>query len=125
MKTHVNPAFSKISFLLFHDNDDDIQINADVLPASANDLAQAADELSKWPNPPSGSAQSTLVFREYAEALRSDARNLVAALHAPQRDSAIRVFEALRKKCDSCHHFFRYDESANLELRPKIAGATR
>jgi hypothetical protein len=122
MKTQVNPPFSKISFLLFHDGDDETAaINRDVLPASASELALAADRLSKWPDPPSGSDQSTLVFREYAQSLRNDAVRMVEALKDPHRDTAARVFESLRKKCDSCHHFFRYDESANLEQHSKSA----
>lgn len=121
MKTHVNPPFSKISFLLFHDGDDGIAIGPDVLPASAAELARAADRLSKWPDPPTGSAESTLVFREYAESLKGDALNLSEALRSPQRTGAIKVFESLRKKCDSCHHFFRYDESVNLGKQLKVA----
>lgn len=122
MKTYVNPPFSKISFLLFHGEADEAAgINSDVLPASANELAQAADRLSKWPELPSGSTQSTLVFHEYASALRNDALHLIEALKKPQRDAAARIFESLRKKCDSCHHFFRYDESANLEQRSDVA----
>jgi hypothetical protein len=124
MKTHINPPFSKISFLLFHgEADETAGINPDVLPASANELAQAAERLSKWPQPPSGSTQSTLVFHEYASALRNDAVRLIEALKSPQRDAAARVFESLRKKCDSCHHFFRYDESANRENRSKLAAS--
>jgi hypothetical protein len=123
MKTYVNPPFSKISFLLFHSEADETAgISPEVLPASASELAQAADRLSKWADLPSGSTQSTLVFHEYATALRNDALRLIEALKSPQRDAAARVFESLRKKCDSCHHFFRYDESANLEHRSKLAG---
>lgn len=122
MKTHVNPPFSKISFLLFHEGEDEASgINPDVLPASAAELARAAERLSMWPDPPSGSDQSTLVFREYAQSLKNDAARMVEALKSPRRDSAISVFESLRKKCDSCHHFFRYDESANLQQPPKLA----
>jgi hypothetical protein len=121
MKTYVNPPFSKISFLLFHDGDDDSELDASQLPASASALAQAAERLSKWPEIPGDSAQGKLVFTEYAEALNNDARNLVNALRDGKPDITIKAFESLRKKCDACHHFFRYDETSTQGVRP-VAG---
>jgi hypothetical protein len=115
MKTHMNPPFSKISFLLFHDDEGDAEITADELPTSADDLAKTAERLAQWQDLPGGSPESKLVFAEYAEALKTDAINLIDALHSDQPDTAIKVFESLRKKCDSCHHFFRFDESMSLE----------
>ncbi|MEO7731895.1 MAG: hypothetical protein ABIY55_13040, partial [Kofleriaceae bacterium] len=40
MRTRVNPAFSKISFLLFHDDERDQEVGPSVLPESANELAR-------------------------------------------------------------------------------------
>ena len=114
MKTYMNPPFSKISFLLFHDGDGDSEIDAAQLPASANDLAKTADRLTQWSDLPGESPQSKQVFSEYATALKADTINLVNALREAQPDSAIKVFESLRKKCDSCHHFFRYDETSSV-----------
>ncbi len=117
MKTRVNPSFSKISFLLFHEEDSDTEVDPAALPASANDLASAAERLSKWPNLPAESEQSKLVFDEYAESLKSDAVKLVESLHGKQLDNARKIFESLHRKCDACHHFFRYDQTPVLDPR--------
>ncbi|TMQ05598.1 MAG: cytochrome c [Deltaproteobacteria bacterium] len=117
MKTRVNPSFSKISFLLFHEEDSETDVDPTALPASAAELARAAERLTKWPELPGESEQSKLVFTEYADSLRSDAVKLVEALHGNQRDSARKVFESLHRKCDACHHFFRYDQSSVLDQR--------
>ncbi|HEU4729247.1 MAG TPA: hypothetical protein VFT22_15195 [Kofleriaceae bacterium] len=117
MKAHVNPSFSKISFLLFHDGEGDDELDPAELPASASALAQAAEQLSKWPDVPGDSPQSKQVFIEYAEALNNDARNLVNALRSDRPGLTVKVFESLRKRCDSCHHFFRYDETTTRDPR--------
>lgn len=111
MKTHVNPSFSKISFLLFHDEDGDTELDPTMLPTSADELARSADLLSKWSELPGESEQSKLVFEEYAESLKTDAVKLVDALRGKQLENARKVFESLHRKCDACHHFFRYDQS--------------
>ena len=115
MKTRVNPSFSKISFLLFHEEDSETDIDPAALPASADELARAADQLGKWPELPGESEQSKLVFHEYADSLKADAIKLVQALRANQGDNARKAFESLHRKCDACHHFFRYDQSSVTE----------
>lgn len=117
MKTRVNPSFSKISFLLFHDEDSDTEIDPAALPASAAELASAAERLSKWTNLPGESEQSKQVFDEYAESLKTDAVKLVESLRGKQLDNARKTFESLHRKCDACHHFFRYDQSSVLDTR--------
>jgi cytochrome c556 len=117
MKTRVNPSFSKISFLLFHDEDSDTDVDPGALPASAAELASAAERLSKWANLPGESEQSKLVFDEYAESLKTDAVKLVDSLRGKQLDNARKLFESLHRKCDACHHFFRYDQSSVLDTR--------
>jgi cytochrome c556 len=117
MKSRVNPSFSKISFLLFHDEDSATEIDPAALPASADELARAAERLGKWPELPGESEQSKLVFAEYADSLKVDAVKLVEALHGKQWDNARKVFESLHRKCDACHHFFRYDQSPVLDSR--------
>lgn len=117
MKTRVNPSFSKISFLLFHDEDSDTEIDPSALPASAAELASAAEKLGKWTNLPGESEQSKLVFDEYADSLRADAVKLVDSLRGKQLDNARKIFESLHRKCDACHHFFRYDQSTVLDTR--------
>jgi cytochrome c556 len=117
MKTRINPSFSKISFLLFHDEDSDTEIDPAALPASVGELASAAEKLSKWPNLPAESEQSKQVFDEYAESLKTDAVKLVESLRGKQLDGARKIFESLHRKCDACHHFFRYDQSSVLDTR--------
>ena len=120
MKTRVNPSFSKISFLLFHEEDSDTEIDPAALPASAAELARAAEQLGKWPELPGESEQSKQVFSEYAESLRIDAVKLVDVLRGGQRDNASKIFESLHRKCDACHHFFRYDQSSVLDARGQV-----
>jgi cytochrome c556 len=117
MKTRVNPSFSKISFLLFHDEDSDTEIDPTALPASAAELASAAERLGKWTNLPGESEQSKQVFDEYADSLKTDAVKLVESLRGKQLDNARKIFESLHRKCDACHHFFRYDQSSVLDTR--------
>ena len=113
MKNQLNPPFSKLSFLLFHVGDEGgADIDPGALPAVASELALAAEKLGEWKQPPGESEQGKLVFYEYAESLKSDAASLVGALSGNNKAGAIKVFESLRKKCDSCHHFFRFDETA-------------
>ncbi|HEY0480065.1 MAG TPA: hypothetical protein VGD37_21240 [Kofleriaceae bacterium] len=125
MKTRVNPSFSKISFLLFHEEDSETEIDPAALPASADELARAAERLGKWPQLPGESEQSKLVFAEYADSLRTDAVKLVEALHTKRIDNARKVFESLHRKCDACHHFFRYDQSSVLESPGNAANPKR
>jgi hypothetical protein len=122
MKTRINPSFSKISFLLFHEEDSATEIDPAALPASADELARAAEVLRKWPELPGESDESKLVFHEYADSLRTDAFKLIEALRGRQRDSAKKIFESLHRKCDACHHFFRYDQSSVLEAGGSGAG---
>jgi hypothetical protein len=120
MKTRMNPAFSKISFLLFHEEDSESDIDPATLPASADDLARAADMLGKWPDLPGESEQSKLVFHEYADSLKVDAGKLIQVLRANQLDNARKVFESLHRKCDSCHHFFRYDQTSVIDAHGNV-----
>jgi cytochrome c556 len=122
MKTRINPSFSKISFLLFHDEDSAEEIDPAALPASADELSRAADVLRKWPDLPAESEQSKLVFHEYADSLKTDAAKLVDALRARQADNARKVFESLHRKCDACHHFFRYDQTSVMDPHSQPPG---
>ena len=122
MKTRINPSFSKISFLLFHDEDSAEDVDPAALPASADELSRAADVLRKWPDLPAESEQSKLVFHEYADSLKTDAAKLVDALRTKQVDNARKVFESLHRKCDACHHFFRYDQTSVTDPRSQAPG---
>ena len=117
MKSRVNPSFSKISFLLFHDEDSPGDVDPAALPASAGELSRAAERLSKWTDLPGETEESRLVFTEYAAALKTDAVKLVDALRVGQREKAKAVFESLHRKCDACHHFFRYDQGSVMDTR--------
>jgi hypothetical protein len=122
MKTRVNPPFSRISFLLFHDGETDAGIDASMLPSSADELSRAAEMLGKWEDLPGESEQSKQVFHEYATSLRTDALKLVSAIRDNQWDNAAKIFESLHRKCDSCHHFFRYEQPGGSEMPARGAG---
>jgi len=90
MKTRVNPPFSKISFLLFHEGETDANIDAGTLPVSADELARAAEQLGKWTDLPGESEQSKQVFYEYATSLRTDAvGHTSTARHAASCSSGV------------------------------------
>jgi cytochrome c556 len=122
MKTRMNPPFSRISFLLFHDGETDAGIDASMLPSSADDLARTAEMLGKWVDLPGESEQSKQVFYEYATSLRTDALKLVSAIRDSQWDNAAKIFESLHRKCDSCHHFFRYEQPGGSEMPTRGPG---
>jgi cytochrome c556 len=109
MKDQVNPAFTRLSFLLFHDDDRELDLSA--FTESANELARAAGGLAAWSALPGESEQSKLVFHEYADWVKADTGRLVESLRDNQIDNARRLFESLHQKCDACHHFFRYDQA--------------
>lgn len=122
MKSLVNPPFSKISFLLFHNEDEPEEGVDPVLEIvkATNELAEASQRLADWTVPPTESAEAKTVFFEYAQNLQRDVQALQQALAAKDIARAQQVFEELRRKCDSCHHFFRYqgETSAMLGLQP-------
>jgi hypothetical protein len=123
MKTAMNPPFSKISFLLFHEGEDESELDPGQLPGNVSQLVATAERLTKWPDLPGESPQSKLVFHEYADALRNDTRVLSDAVRDSQRDAMVKAFDSLRRKCDSCHHFFRFDEETSRDPRAQPAGA--
>lgn len=112
MKSRINPPFSKLSFLLFH-QDDESELDPSMLPTAAQDLATATAKLSEWPSPYGDSGQAQQVFFEYAASLRNNAANLVQAVTANEIEAAQKIFVDLRGNCDSCHHFFRFGESSS------------
>lgn len=106
MKTKLNPPFSKLSYLLFHD---ETAGDATELAAAATAMITASEELMKWPSPPGDDEQGRLVFYEYAGTLKRDASELLDAVKANDKAAGQQQFTELRKKCDSCHHFFRWE----------------
>ncbi|NVB84087.1 MAG: cytochrome c [Kofleriaceae bacterium] len=119
MKTQVNPPFSKLSFLLFHQGDPS-ELDPSMLPAAAQELAAATTKLSEWPTPYGDSEQAQQVFFEYAASLRNNAANLAQAVTADDHDAARKNFEELRGNCDSCHHFFRFGETSSGAIEPTL-----
>lgn len=119
MKAEVNPPFSKLSFLLFHQGDPS-ELDPSMLPTAAVDLAAATTKLSEWPTPYGDSAQAQQVFFEYAASLRNNAANLAQAVSADDLELARKSFEELRGNCDSCHHFFRFGEASSAPVEPTL-----
>lgn len=117
MKTQINPPFSKLSFLLFHQGEPS-ELDPSMLPVAAEELAAATTTLSEWSTPYGDSAQAQQVFFEYAASLRNNAANLVRAVAADELESAQKIFVELRGNCDSCHHFFRFGEASSGASAP-------
>jgi cytochrome c556 len=112
MRGQVNPAFSKLSFLLFHAEAGDEPGDAAGLQGASDELARATRSLGEWSEPPVESEQAEQVFREYAGALRKESARLQAAIAANRRADAKRLFQVVQQRCDSCHHFFRRQDDA-------------
>lgn len=109
MKTVMNPPFSKLSFLLFHAEGEGGEVDPASLPATATELDAASIKLSEWPQPPGDSEQGRQVFFEYAAQLKVSSAGLVKAVGSKDLAVAQKQYEALRKVCNDCHHFFRYE----------------
>lgn len=120
MEGSVNPPFSKLSFLLFHAQDDAAPELIGMLPDASRELVGVAASLAGWNNLPTYSAQAKQVFHEYAVALHQDATKLDLAVREDRINDARMAFDDLRRKCDSCHHFFRYEEPLAAPVDPRL-----
>lgn len=118
MREHVNPAFSQLAFMLFHSEEEEggEQDVGKTLRHSSRELRKATEQLVKWDELGSYSKQAMQVFHEYAALMKTDVVKLDAAIHDDKLDDARAAFENVQRKCDSCHHFFRYEEPVGTDV---------
>lgn len=108
MKNDVNPAFSKLTFLVFHGNtmEDPAQLKAE-LTTAATVLRGAIGRLRTWTQPPTESTEGRDVFYTYANAVDASTERLVGAIDRDDQPTAAAQMRQIAKTCNSCHHFFR------------------
>ena len=117
MKNEINPAFSKLTFLIRH---------ADTMqedPASKDELQQAAlvlrgamTKLRGWATPPTESAQGREVFYTFATSVDGTTTKLFDSINLGDMRSARAQLQQIADTCNNCHHFFR------LDLRDSVVG---
>ena len=109
MKNDINPAFSRLSFLMFHG--DSVEADPAVLDLElaqhAASLRAAIARLRAWTRVPARSDEGRQVFLTYAESVDRSTDRLVQAIARGERSSAAAQLEQIADTCNSCHHFFR------------------
>ena len=109
MKNQINPAFSKLTFLVFHAEElqeDPNAVRAE-LQRFATMLRGSILELRDWKELPTQSREGRDVFFAYAQNLEFHVARLEdAAAHHQEEESADTV-EEIRQTCNHCHRFFR------------------
>jgi hypothetical protein len=119
MKNDVNPAFSKVVFLLAHADEgteDPRAVRSELEIATVN-LRTAIGKLRLWHNPPTESAEGRDVFLTYAASIDDMAGKLVDALDREDRTTALKHLEQIADTCNNCHHFFRLKIDDSVVMR--------
>jgi hypothetical protein len=120
MNEHVNPAFSKLSFLVFHaDTMEDPDAARGALASTARELAAATTQLRTWDDPPVLSREGRDVFQTYSASVDGYAQKLVAAVASGDDGASRHALEQIAETCNNCHHFFR------LKIEDSVVGAPR
>ncbi len=111
MKEQINPAFTKLSFLVFRG--DQMEQPAEVVNAeivrNARLLGSGTSRLRDWSDPPTETAEAREVFLTYAASVDKTALQLVDAAGRKDATAMATAMEQIAKTCNSCHHFFRLD----------------
>lgn len=118
MKDQINPAFSKLSFLVFHGDDmgEDQAALKTELQSLAAGLRESIGRLRVWQHPPTESKEGKDVFLTYANSIDRMAVELELAIKADDDRAAAVSLEQIAKTCNNCHHFFR------LEIKDSVVG---
>ena len=117
MNEQVNPAFSKLSFLVFHaETMDDPEAARAELAATAKHFAAATAVLRDWPDPPVTSQEGKEVFHTYSASVHRYASQLVTSVAADDTAASARALEQIAQTCNNCHHFFR------LNIKDSVVG---
>jgi len=119
MKNDINPAFSKLTFLLAHAdtlNEDANTVRGEIEIAGTN-LRTAIGKLRLWHDPPTESDQGREVFLTYAASIDGLTTRLIDALGRDDRRAALDQLEQIADTCNNCHHFFRLDIEDSVVMR--------
>ncbi len=109
MKNHINPSFSRLTFLVFHG--DELQENATNLRTEMQQtvtvLRRAVGELRDWRELQTQSAQGRDVFNAFATNVDRQAQQLFDAIDRRDADGTEKQMQDIADTCNNCHHFFR------------------
>lgn len=119
MKNEINPAFSKLVFLLAHADkmDEDPRAVRTELQVAGTNLRTAIGKLRAWQNPPTESDQGREVFLTYAASIDSMTSSLIESIGRDDRTAALGQLEQISDTCNNCHHFFRLDVEDSVVMR--------
>jgi hypothetical protein len=109
MKNHINPAFSKLTFLVFHAEElqeDPSSVRAE-MQRTAVTLRGSIGKLREWKEIPSQSAQGREVFYTFAANVDRQAQQLSDAIDRRDNEVAATQMSDIADTCNNCHHFFR------------------
>jgi hypothetical protein len=123
MKNHINPAFSKLVFLLAHADsmDEDPRDVRTELIAAASMLRTAIGRLRMWHDPPTESDEGRAVFLTYAVSIDGMTTKLIDSIGRDARSIALGQLETIADTCNNCHHFFRLDIEDSVVMRSQHA----
>lgn len=111
MKNQINPAFSKLTFLVFHAEElqeDPNAVRAE-LQRFATMLRGSILELRDWKELPTQSREGRDVFYTYAASVDRQAQTLFDAIQRKDNDTAVAQMQDIADTCNNCHHFFRLE----------------
>jgi hypothetical protein len=109
MKNHINPAFSKLTFLVFHGDElqEDPAATRAEMQRAAVLLRGSIGKLREWKQPPTQTTQGREVFYTYAASVEQSTVQLAGYLERGETDAAAKQMEQIATTCNNCHHFFR------------------
>ena len=109
MKNEINPAFSKLTILVFHGDDmqEDPRKVRGELSNAAKVLQSAIGQLRTWTQPPTSTDQGRDVFYTYASSVDASAQRLLDAVRQNDNATAAKQMKQIADTCNNCHHFFR------------------
>jgi hypothetical protein len=110
MRNDINPAFSKLTFLVFHGSSEDnpTEVRAE-LARAAGVLRTSIGQLRTWRQPPTETEQGREVFYTYAMSVDAATQRLLDAVQREDASTAATQLQQISRTCNSCHHFFRLD----------------
>jgi len=109
MKNQINPAFSKLTFLVFHGEglqEDQGAVRLDMQRA-ATQLRGSISELRDWRELPTQSNEGREVFNTFATSVDRQSQTLFDAIQRGDEVTVQAQMQDMADTCNNCHHFFR------------------
>ena len=111
MKNQINPAFSKLMFLVFHGQElqeDQAAVRSE-MQRFATILRSGMGELAMWREPPTQSTEGREVFFTFSANVDKQTQTLLEAIERRDNAAAEQQMKDIADTCNNCHHFFRLD----------------